>query len=187
MGEPTLDEPGHVSAPSCRCTVLDRSTVCAQYDREMRRDPPASSGARFERAGTLVREQHDSDTVIFSQLTSDTAPAAVAEEVRRARSLGRELEWKVYAHDTPPELPTLLGAAGFQPDEPETLVALDLTAGAEPPIALEGLAIREVRELPTFRDALLVSEAAFGPSGPETLEKFRYRLDDPTARLFVAY
>jgi len=178
---------GRLSAGPPRWNVIDRLAVLAQYDREMREDPPASAGATFERSGALVREHDEDDIIVYSHLTSANAPAVVLEEALRARSLGRTLEWKVYAHDGPPELSTLLAAAGFQPDEPETLVAFDLQKRREDEAAPEGLRVREVSDLTTFHDALLVSEAAFGPSGPETLEKFRNRLGDPTARLFVAY
>lgn len=167
--------------------MIDRTAVLAQYDREMRQDPPETSGATFEREGTLVRERHEGDIIVFSNLTSATAPGAVGAEANRARSLGRELEWKVYDHDRPPELPTLLEHAGFRPDEPETLVVLDLEDrsgnGTIPP----GISVREVEDVGTFQDALVVSEAAFGPTGTATLERFRTRLSDPTARLFVAY
>jgi hypothetical protein len=167
--------------------VTERTELLAEYDREMRRDPPNSSGATFERAGALVRERHTGDTIIYSELTSASAPAAVLAESRRAEALGRELEWKVYSHDQPAELPSILKAAGFRPDEPETLVIFDLRElqGAEP--GLHGLTVREVDGPGPFEDALSVSQAAFGPSGPQGLEKFRSRLDDPTARLFVAY
>jgi GNAT superfamily N-acetyltransferase len=167
--------------------VIDRTTILAQYDREMREDPPASSGATFERTGDVVRERNGEDTIVYSRVTSASAPTVVLEEARRARWLGRALEWKVYAHDLPPELPALLEAAGFQPDVAETLAALDLRAPGEAAPVPQDLTVREVVDLPTFQDALRVSEAAFGPTGLETLEKFRNRLMDPTARLFVAY
>jgi GNAT superfamily N-acetyltransferase len=166
--------------------VLDRRAVLAQYDREMREDPPPSSGATFERSGDVVRELHGDDTILFTRLTSASAPTVVLEEARRSRWLARTLEWKVYDHDQPPELAELLRAAGFHPDEPETLVALDLESWQSGPLP-DGVRIREVDDLATFEDALVVSSAAFGASGPETLEKFRTRLADPTARLFVAY
>jgi GNAT superfamily N-acetyltransferase len=167
--------------------VFNRAELLARYDREMREDPPRSPGAIFERTGVLVREQRDEDTIIFARLTSESAPRVVREEAERARSLRRPLEWKVYAHDAPPELASLLEGAGFQPDEPETLVALDLQKLETPPASAESPRVRQVETTATFEDALLVSRAAFGPSGPETLEQFRTRLADPTARLFVAY
>jgi GNAT superfamily N-acetyltransferase len=167
--------------------VVDRGAILAEYDREMRADPPESSGATFEHEESLVRERGASETIVYANLTSATAPTAVHEAARRARSLGRDLEWKVYGHDRPPELPGLLAAAGFRADEPETLVVLDLRAKLELLPLPADLRVREVIDDSTFADALAASRAAFGPSGPEGLEKFRGRLDDPTARLFVAY
>ncbi len=183
MGRP----PGRLSVLELRPAVIDRAVVLAQYDREMRRDPPPTTGVTFVRTSALVREQQDADTIVFSELTEETARSTVREEAQRARSLGRELEWKVYAHDRPPGLPALLKEEGFRPDEPETLVVLDLADRPTSAAAGSELVVREVSDLRSFQDALLVSRAAFGPSGPETLETYRERLTDPTARLFVAY
>jgi ribosomal protein S18 acetylase RimI-like enzyme len=168
--------------------VIDRARLLALYDREMREDPPESSGARFERTSTIVREVGASqDTILFSRLSSSTASTAVREEAARARRAGKTLEWKVYAHDQPEKLPAELEREGFVADEDETLVVLDLSSLPETGPSPEGIRIAEVTDSSTFRDALAVSEAAFGPSGPETLLEFRDRLSDPTARLFVTY
>jgi ribosomal protein S18 acetylase RimI-like enzyme len=167
--------------------VIDRAALLARYDREMRADPPRSAGSIVERTAQLVRERGSQDTILFAHLSSATAPEIVREEARSARESGRTVEWKVYAHDVPPELPDLLARAGFQPDEAETLVVLDLSAPPNDPVAPGVAEIREVTDAAIFADALTVSEAAFGPSGPETLREFRDRLADPTVRLFVAY
>ncbi|MCI4365676.1 MAG: GNAT family N-acetyltransferase [Thermoplasmata archaeon] len=166
---------------------MDRATLLERYDREMRADPPESSGVRFERAPELVRELGTSATVIYSHLTSASAPAAIRGEAQRARELGVELEWKAYEHDPPPELPLLLERAGFRAEEPETLVVLDLADRPIPPSADESVRVVEVKNLTTFEDAVRVSAVASGPEGAATLKRFRDRLSDPTARLFVAY
>ena len=167
--------------------MIDRAALRALYDREMRADPPPTAGAEFDRTPSLVRERGSQDTILYTSLPSAMAPAAVRAEAERARSTGRTLEWKVYSHDLPPELPELLEREGFIPDEPETLVVLDLrTPGVGGPVPGSAI-VREVVDSSRFADALSVSAAAFGPSGPETLMTFQDRLSDPTARLFVAY
>jgi ribosomal protein S18 acetylase RimI-like enzyme len=176
-----------LSAGPLRLRVIDPVAILAQYDREMRKDPPDSSGAHFAREGPIVREEGDADTIVYADLTHETAPVVVREQARRARSLNRTLEWKVYSHDRPPELPSLLEQEGFRADEPETLVALELEGPPGSLAAAPDVVVREVTERSGFDDGVAVSAAAFGPSGPETLEKFRERLMDPTARLFVAY
>jgi GNAT superfamily N-acetyltransferase len=167
--------------------VIDRVAVLHRYDREMRADPPASAGSVIERTPLLVRESTTQDTILYASLSSATAPSAVTAEARRAHETGRTVEWKVYAHDVPTELPELLERAGFQADEAETLVVYDLTGPPTEPVAAELAEVREVTDAATFADALTVSEAAFGPSGRATLHEFRNRLADPTVRLFVAY
>jgi GNAT superfamily N-acetyltransferase len=166
---------------------MDRLAVLALYDREMRKDPPALPGGRIDCTPDLVRENGSHDTILYSCFPSSAVTAAVRAEALRARATGRELEWKVYAHDLPRELPELLAAEGFVPDEPETLVVRDLDSPPSNDPILGEVAVREVNAPESFADALTVSAAAFGPSGPQTLLEFQDRLADPTARLFVAY
>jgi ribosomal protein S18 acetylase RimI-like enzyme len=167
--------------------MLDRLALRARYDREMRQDPPVTTGVTIDRTPPFVRERNSHEMILFSSLSSDAAPAAVHAEAERARAAGRELEWKVYEHDLPSELPALLRREGFVPDEPETLVVLDLSADSRSDPSPAGPTVREVSDASTFADALGVSAAAFGPEGPEHLLEYRDRLSDPTARLFVAY
>jgi GNAT superfamily N-acetyltransferase len=116
---------------------------------------------------------------------ADAAPAIVAREA--AFFAGKQVEWKVYSHDRPPGLPDALRAAGFEADEPETFLVLDLEAampGFEPPAGIE---VREVRDRQGVVDLEAVSAAAFGREAPWRLEELVRRLDGPTLAMFVAY
>jgi GNAT superfamily N-acetyltransferase len=82
--------------------------------------------------------------VVYSRLTEETADAAIAAEIAFYTSFGQLFEWKWYAHDTPADLSDRLRAQGFEPDEPETLVCLEL---ADAPAALVSPITHDVRRL----------------------------------------
>jgi hypothetical protein len=64
--------------------------------------------------------------ISFSALTAENADAVIAEQVAHYRSLGVEVEWKVYLHDHPPDLRHRLANHGFTIGPLETVLVLDL-------------------------------------------------------------
>jgi predicted GNAT family acetyltransferase len=50
----------------------------------------------------------------------------IREEISYFESIGHDFEWKVYSHDTPPDLKDRLATHGFEAEEPEAILVLDL-------------------------------------------------------------
>ena len=195
---------------------MTHAELLARFDAEMRIDPPAP-GVRYERVGSVVRAIGAWNAVVFAQLTPDNADAVIAEQVAFFQSLAagadlgsgdrgtgdrpvadedRAIEWKVYGHDLPADLGARLAAAGFEPDEPETLVVFDLGAelreesdiGTAGP---KGVEIRQVSDDPGFADFIAAAAAAFGRGAEEQMKRIgrelKARLADPALALYVAY
>jgi hypothetical protein len=57
---------------------------------------------------------------------------------------GEQFEWKLFGHDLPADLPDRLLAAGFVPEERETVVIAEAVAVAGPPRLPGGVVLREV-------------------------------------------
>ena len=153
----------------------------------MREDPPIWPGVRLERTPSIVRVVGEECNVLFSRLDASTADAEVAAQAEFFRRNGHEVEWKLYGHDQPPDLPAILQRHGFVPDPPETLVALDLQEVAdwgEPP---KGLDIRRVLTPADLKTAIDVSERAFRPGPGWGGFDFAPMLADPSFAAFVAY
>ncbi|MFF0484518.1 GNAT family N-acetyltransferase [Streptomyces sp. NPDC004435] len=136
------------------------------YDRQLRREArPDGPDCRVERSGAVVRQTgpaHAWNGVLWSGLDEHTADAAIAEQLAHYRAEGVPFEWKLYAHDGPADLGARLVAAGFTPEEPETLMAAesDAQAGAVPLPA--GVELREVTDAEGVRQVVEVHERAFG-------------------------
>ena len=189
--------------------------ILARFDAEMRIDPPPQPGVRYDRVGSVVRGFGAWQAVVFARLTSANADAAIAEQVAFFHAVANEvgsggadtvtaangggrgvraIEWKVYGHDTPADLGSRLAAAGFEPDEPETLMVFDLAA---PPRAGDataeprGVDIRRVTDAAGLADLIAAGSAAFGRSETEQMARIgrelSARLDDPALSLYVAY
>ncbi|MGW0687630.1 GNAT family N-acetyltransferase [Streptomyces sp. NPDC002754] len=151
---------------------MDQTAVRHLFDQQMRREArPDEPGARVERVGDVVRHIGPAagwNGVLWSDLDQRTADAAIAEQVRFFRALDRSFEWKTYAHDRPADLPDRLRAAGFVPEEPETLLVAETAAlplDTEPP---EGIRLLPVAEEAQVELVERVHERAFD-SGRSTI------------------
>jgi GNAT superfamily N-acetyltransferase len=70
----------------------------------------------------------------------------IARQVREFAERGEQFEWKLHAHDRPPDLADRLRAAGFVPEAMETVVIAPVAGVAAEPRLPEGVQLREVNE-----------------------------------------
>ncbi|HYD99948.1 MAG TPA: GNAT family N-acetyltransferase [Alphaproteobacteria bacterium] len=131
---------------------MDIAAVLDLYDRQLRRDvrltEPGVVVERTERATRVVgtgREPHDNCLLWFAPPPPAEADARIAAEIAAFAGRGRGFEWKHHSHDRPADLAERLVAHGLEPQEPETLVVLDL-ATAVPPRMPAGLRIERVED-----------------------------------------
>lgn len=158
-----------------------------RYDAEMRRDPPTGPGLRVERQGPLVRLVGEEIQIVYSDLTEGAAAAIVAQEAASLRASPHGGEWKVFGHDRPSDLESLLAAAGFEPGPPETLLVYDLHQGPIDGPVPPGVRLRRVEDEAGAEDAARASERAFGVSIGRSAARYRAWVGDPTAAMLVAY
>ena len=149
---------------------MSDSELLALFDREMRaRVDDEEPGVVGEFVGGVVRTYGAINGVWYSELDSESAPGAVAEQVEFFRGYfatlasppcpplpsewergnrEAEFEWKVYAHDQPSDLERILADNGFEPDEAETLMVSDLSRLSIPVLG----DVRRVQDLAGVRD-----------------------------------
>jgi GNAT superfamily N-acetyltransferase len=105
--------------------VSDLLALYDQYERYLATSPDV----RREELPYVVRHVDlvgQSGTVIFSRLTAETLDVSITEQIRFFQSIGQEFEWKAFAHDHPPDLVARLAARGFEVDETEAIMVLDV-------------------------------------------------------------
>ncbi|MDF1521266.1 MAG: hypothetical protein P1P87_00420 [Trueperaceae bacterium] len=169
---------------------MDHTAVLALYDRFERREA-AADGRRVERTDHLTRHvgaPGQPSWIAWSDLAGADLEAAIAGEVGYWTALGQEVEWKHFARDAPPDLLARLAAAGFEPEEPEVLLVLDLGA---PPAWVGEDAGHDVRAfgLEGVEDVAAVMAAVW----PGEVAAFRERFTNEVeaaperTRFYVAY
>jgi GNAT superfamily N-acetyltransferase len=138
---------------------MDAQAILDLYDREMRKNATGSEANIHKRPGLTYFLAPPSSRrggwVIYTRLKEDAADDAIRSTIDFFRDKGGEFEWKVYDHDTPPDMKERLRARGFEPEELEALLALDLESA--PPGFWEPLAA-PVRRITNPEELNVVAE-----------------------------
>jgi len=109
---------------------MDRKVLLALYDKEQRIDIEYPDLFKEVNRG-VVRftgpvERHSSSFVLYSRLTDENADDVIRAQIAYYRRYGLPFEWKVYDHDTPPDLRERLLVHGFKPRERDAIMVLNM-------------------------------------------------------------
>lgn len=144
--------------------MIDHAALLAAYDA-LRPWVPADSppGLSYERLGSVVRVvgQHRGfiDTARNVGAHGETLDALITAQRDFFAQRGEAVEWKTRGHDEPPDLPARLLAAGFVPEDRETVVIGIAEQMAVDPVLPDGVTLRQVHEPTDFaRIAAMESE-----------------------------
>ncbi|WP_416900772.1 GNAT family N-acetyltransferase [Micromonospora echinospora] len=133
---------------------LDATILRTAYDRQLRPDvpDPVPDGVTVEQDGPLVRIvglDHRGFLTYrdLGGLTGADLDALIVRQRDLFRRRGEAVEWKLYGHDEPADLADRLRAAGFVPEEPETVVVGPVAPlAAAVPVLPEGVRLRGVTD-----------------------------------------
>jgi GNAT superfamily N-acetyltransferase len=144
---------------------LDIDAVRAAFDAQIRRrTEPDEHGAVIESdAGVLrwVGPGAEASRINWSALTDDTADQVIAAQRQYFADRGSPVEWKYYDYDQPADLPARLVAAGFQPEDTETVLVAE-TAAIDPAVVLPaGVRLVPVTDEAGIDAMLTVHDLAF--------------------------
>jgi GNAT superfamily N-acetyltransferase len=172
----------------------ERSLLLAAYDAQLRghvhdRLPAA---VRVERDGPLVRSVGFGNRGFveyreLAGLEGEELDALIARQVQFFADRAEPFEWKLHGHDRPAELPERLRAAGFVPEETETVMVGRVDDVAAEPRLPEGVVIREVRERDGFARIARLEESIWHEDHSWLDDLADEREADPESlRVFVA-
>jgi GNAT superfamily N-acetyltransferase len=165
--------------------LLNTNELLALFDADQRYQADNPSTLREETPETVRFFTHDGQHafITYSRLTEQNADSVIAREVERVRGL--ECEWKLYTHDHPADLGARLAAHGFQAEEPETVVVLDL---AQLPAVLRhppAHTIRPITDEDGIRELVQIENTVWGDDHAWLGEELLAELQQPGERLLI--
>ena len=161
---------------------MDDKELLALFDLEQRINIEYPD-ARRERRPHVIRHVSEEDGLHFilhSNLEGADVDAVIAEEQAYFGPLG-EVEWKLYAHDRPANLRERLVAHGFEVEEPETVMVLELeeTPGPIPSALPAGTTVRRLESAPELEDVRRIEEAVWEEEMPWVTKRLSADLARP--------
>jgi hypothetical protein len=144
--------------------MTDRHALLAAYDAGRPWVPPQPpTGTRYERHGPLLRvlggHRGFIDTARDVGARGRDLDALIMEQREVFAARGEAVEWKTRGHDEPPDLPARLVAAGFVPEDRETVVIGLAERMAIEPVLPDDVSLRQAHEIADFvRIAAMESE-----------------------------
>jgi GNAT superfamily N-acetyltransferase len=129
--------------------VENTEALLAAFDAQARATPPAPpAGVWHEADGPVLRVVGQERGFISAPRDTGARGSDLGRLIARQRDYfaGRReaVEWKTYDYDEPADLPDRLRAAGFVPEDPETVVVALTTAIAAEPVLPDGVVLRQV-------------------------------------------
>ena len=155
--------------------VPEVSELLAAYDAQVRDHvpDPLPRGVTVERDGPLLRilGLASRGFVVYRDLgglEGGDLDELIARQVEVFAERGERFEWKLHGHDRPSDLPKRLLAAGFVPEEMETVVIAPVSEVAGEPRLPDGVSLREVTSRTDFERIAALEQAVWGHENQQT-------------------
>ncbi len=164
--------------------MTDNATLLAVYDEQLRTDAETPSALSVTVHGPLrlVTFPHGRGFVTYRDLGGADA-AGIRELVGAALAHFAaqpdvtKVEWKSRGHDVAPGLHEALVDAGFEPEEPESIMLGEARLLAVDVPLPDGVTLRTVTDEPDVRAMSAMADEAFGdPVSDERAESLLHRL-----------
>jgi len=168
---------------------VDAKRILALYDRD--RQEVEIFGMEREQVSSVVRHifPDGSGLIIYSDLTGATAEQAIGEQVSHFEAQGCDLSWIVYQHDRPHDLKDRLLAHGFEADDPEAILVLDLEQVSPFLLQSVGHDVRRIDDPGRLDDVITIHQRVWQSDFAQWRASLASRLVEAphTLRLYVAY
>jgi GNAT superfamily N-acetyltransferase len=135
------------------------------FDAQVRRRKPADSvvGA-YELDGSVLRwvaPGSEASMIVWSELTADSADAAIAGQRAYFMARGTPVEWKYYDYDQPADLPQRLLAAGFEARAQELMLVAETAWVSHEVVLPDGVRLERVTDDAGIEAMMAVHALAF--------------------------
>jgi GNAT superfamily N-acetyltransferase len=159
-------------------------SLLARYDHD-ERFAATSPGRRREELPDLVRQIDllgGAGTVIYSRLTADNVEDAITEQVEYFAALGQGFEWKAFSHDQPADLVQRLAARGFEVEEKEAVLVLEVESA---PSSVPSHTVKRIKHPEELDEAAGVKSQVYGGDADTLFKHLAAELTNDPASLSV--
>lgn len=169
---------------------MNTSEILALFDRDERQenDFPHARKDLLPRLIRFVPPEPGMSFVLYTDLDESNADAVIEAQVDYFIQLGRPLNWKVFSHDRPADLVQRLAARGFEVDEPDAVMVLDIAAAPDSLLAQPLADIRRLTHRSQLTDVVAILESVWNENFDWVYERLGAHMEIPGyISVYVAY
>ncbi|MEA3335744.1 MAG: GNAT family N-acetyltransferase [Chloroflexota bacterium] len=183
----TTAKPNQKGDPARRTDIQE---ILALYDKELRIEVnyPGSKKEILPHVVRFIADPPGSHFILYSRLDETNADAVIQQQRVDFVHADLPVEWKVHSHDTPTDLRDRLIAQGFEADESEAVMVLDLHQ--VPPALFDPVAadIRRIECRQQLGDVIQIQEQVWQRDFGWINERLGSELDIPGyLHIYAAY
>lgn len=153
---------------------MKENQLLALFQRELRLEANTPGYVR-EATDHVVRhvskQKNEKGFIICSHLNEENASEIIDSEMCYFNNLGQEFEWKVYSYDQPHNLKALLMQKGFDMEEEEALMVLELNEQHHLINRPASAIVKEIRDKEGIEDIIALENTIWGESHTELGER----------------
>jgi GNAT superfamily N-acetyltransferase len=136
----------------------------------------------------FVRPAPGMSFILYSKLNGSNAGAAIQKQIAYFTQLNQPFEWKVYDHDTPPDLKDRLAAQDFTIEGPDAVMVLDLSHAPTEILKPQNADLRPITRRDELGAVITIEEQVWGGSFAWITERLGSHLEIPGyLNVLVAY
>lgn len=142
---------------------MDIPAVLALFDREERQEIefPGTTKEITSHIVRFLRPAPGMNYILYSDLDEASADAVIDEQVAYFSRIKRPCNWKVFAHDRPADLVQRLAARGFEVDETDTVMVLDVAQAPDSLLSLSTANVRRLEQPSQLADVVAILESVW--------------------------
>jgi GNAT superfamily N-acetyltransferase len=144
--------------------AVELPSLLALFDRYQRIDItyPDMHREAFPHLVRFSRPAPGMSFVLYSRLDETNVDKTIRDQIAYFSARSLPFEWKVYGHDTPSSLGERLAVHGLTPEEPESVLVLDVQQASEALLEPIQVDVRLLTERQQLTDVIRVLEGVWG-------------------------
>jgi len=158
---------------------LETGKILELYDKYERKNAfiPGYTRIDLDNVVRMIDPLGKHSYIAYSKLSDENADATIKHEIEYFSTLNQEFEWKYYTHDEPNNQKQLLHDQGFEIDEDEAIMVLDLTSATKLEKQSNGkIDIRKITDPKLLGDVVKVESAVWDEDFGQCIANMEYQL-----------
>lgn len=161
--------------------LKDRQELLDLFDQEMRVriEFPGMRKELTPEVVRFLRQAPGMSFILYSSLNGGDVDAAIQAQIDYFSSLDQPFEWTVYEHDFPRDLVQKLCDHGFETQDPDTVMVLDLREAPASLVEPVGPEIQALTRRDQLRDVIQIEAQVWGGTFDWIMERMGQHLEQP--------